>query len=101
MNLEQTISKRNLALTLAYNCVIKLGWTHVRLRNQYGMTYPTLRRIREGKLGKGQTDNFCLQVFLSIINDAYHSDFETTGGDNATHFLRTFREILLAQFGIS
>lgn len=90
----------NLALTLAYVSVIELGWNHSKLCEEYGITLPTLRRIRDGRIGRITTDEYCLQCFLSIIKEAFYADLENTGGEHSNFFNRMFREILLAQFQI-
>lgn len=87
------------ALTLAYNCVIKMGWSHSMLCGTYGITLPTLRRIRRGVIGKVSTDKHCLNVFISIINEEYDRRMEN-GGDGCAELNRAFREILLAQLDI-
>lgn len=86
------------ALTLAYNCVISLGWNHSRLCREYSLTLPTLRRIRNGRKGKDLTDEYCMKVFLEIINQEFHNDLKNHGGRKVGDFNRAFREILLAQF---
>lgn len=90
----------NLALTLAYESVIELGWSHSKLCVEYGITLPTLRRIREGREGRIITDEYCLKCFLSIINEAFYADLKNNGGEQSSFFNRMFREILLAKFQI-
>lgn len=86
------------ALTLAYNSVISLGWTPSRLNKEYSLTLPTLRRIRKGRKGKDLTDEYCMKVFLEIINLEFHLDLENDGGRKSGDFNKAFREILLALF---
>lgn len=89
------------ALTLAYNCVTKLGWNHSRISREFGITLPTLRRVRSGHSGKSITDDYCMKVFLTIINDAFHKDLTNEGGKKTVNFNNVFREILLANYDIS
>lgn len=91
----------NKALTLAYKSVIKLGWNHSRICEAYGISPHTLRRIRDGRKVKTSTRDYCMWMFVKIINKAFHEDLEKTGGANAFFFNRTFREILLELFGIN
>lgn len=38
------------ALTIAYQAVMRIGYTHQRLvEENFGVNYPTLRRIQSGK----------------------------------------------------
>lgn len=87
------------ALTLAYKCVTRLGWNHSRLSHEYGITLPTLRRIREGRKGKRLTDEYCLKVFLTIMNDKLHVKLNN-GSEDASRLNNEFRHILLALFDI-
>lgn len=91
--------KAKSALTLAYNSVISLGWTHAKLRETYKITLPTLRRIRSGVKGKVSTDGYCLKVFVSILNEEYDRRV-ANGGDGRNELNMAFREILLAQLDI-
>lgn len=91
--------KAKSALTLAYNSVISLGWTHAKLRETYGITLPTLRRIRSGVKGKVSTDGYYLKVFVSILNEEYDRRV-ANGGDGRYELNMAFREILLAQLDI-
>lgn len=88
------------ALTLAYNFVISLGWKHSKLNREYSLTLPTLRRIRNGQKGKDLTDEYCMKVFLEIIEQEYHNNLEKHGGSKSGDFNNTFHKILLAQFQV-
>lgn len=88
------------ALALAYKHATELGWTHSRLCREYGITLPTLRRIRDGLKGKEMTDEYCMKVFLGIIYQAFHLDLEHEGGTRSAYFNNVFREILLAQYQV-
>lgn len=88
------------ALTLAYNCVISSGWNHSKLSKEYSLTLPTLRRIRDGRKGKDLTDEYCMKVFLEIINQEFHDDIKNHGGKRSGDFNKAFREILLALFRV-
>lgn len=89
------------ALALAYENVVRMGWTHTRLSEEYGMSMPTLRRIRDGRDIKGCTREYCLKVFVSIIHDAFHRDLEETGGAGSHVFNRMYREVLEALVGVT
>lgn len=88
------------ALTLAYNCVISLGWNHSKLSREYSLTLPTLRRIRNGRKGKDLTDEYCMKVFLEIIDQEFHYNLDKHGGSKSGDFSKAFRTILLAQFQV-
>lgn len=83
------------ALSLAYNAVMALGFTHQKLASEnVGVNYNTLRRIREGREGKPVTDWYFLQLFMSILNKEYERCI-ARGGDGATAVLRNMRRISL------
>lgn len=86
------------ALTLAYKCVTELGWSHSRLMREYGITLPTLRRVREGRRGKDVTDEYCMKVFVTILHQAFQDNLTGEGGSRSQFFNNDFREILLALF---
>lgn len=88
------------ALTLAYKCVMRLGWSHSRLIRKYGITFPTLRRIREGRSGKRITDEYCMKVFLTIMNDSLHDKLSNQGAEDTSWLNNAFRRILLAWFEV-
>lgn len=88
------------ALTLAYNCVICLGWNHLRLSREYSLTSPTLRRIRNGRKGSNSTNEIYMKVFLTIIEQEFHNDLKDHGGRKSGFFHKSFREILLALFQV-
>ena len=92
--------KANSALTLAYNCVIKLGWNHSMLRDKYRISFPTLRRIKNGVRGKVRTDEYCMKVFVFIMFKEYNRMLEN-GGDGCAQLNRVFRDVLLAEHDIS
>lgn len=39
---------KSYALTMAYRFVIRLGWTHKRLFDEFGINHHTLQRVRDG-----------------------------------------------------
>lgn len=90
------MSKENKALTLAYNCVCSLGWNHSRISKEYHIPLPTLRRIRKGEKGKTATDEYCLKVFILIINKEFRYDLENKCSNNSAFFNTAFREILFS-----
>ena len=88
--------KAKSALTLAYDCVVRNGWSHAKLRDSYGITFPTLRRIRNGVKGKVCTDEYCMRVFLSILNEEYDRRLNNSG-EGCGDLNRAFRAILMAE----
>lgn len=88
------------AVTLAYKCVKTLKWTHSRLNGEYGLTLPTLRRIRDGKNLKPATEEYYTKVFVSIIKQAYYDDLQA-GGKNAPLFNKMMRELLFATYHLN
>lgn len=88
------------ALTLAYKSVISLEWKHTTISEVYGISLPTLRRIRKGQKGKDLTDEYCMKVFLEILNKGFCDDLKNHGGIMSPFYSKVFREILLAQFHI-
>ena len=40
------------ALQMAYGAVVAVGYTHSQLVKEHGLTYPTLRNIREGRVSR-------------------------------------------------
>lgn len=88
------------ALTLAYNYVTYLGWTHTMLSGRYGISMPTLRRIRDGREIKSCTREFCLKAFVEIANEAYHRDLQQRGGVHSDDFKNFFTRTLLTLLGI-
>ena len=91
--------KAKSALTLAYDCVVRNGWSHAKLRDSYGITFPTLRRIRNGVKGKVRTDEYCMRVFVSVLKEEYETDLRN-GKEGCANMNRAFREILFAMLDI-
>lgn len=57
------------ALGIAYEAVIKLGYTHSKLVNlNEGVNFHTLRNIRDEKKVKKVTERFYLKLFFDLIN---------------------------------
>lgn len=88
------------AVTLAYKCVIELGWTHSRLEREYGLTLPTLRNVRDGKRMKKENEKYYTKVFIRIINEAFHENNIHNGGADSAKYYKMMSEILLATYGI-
>ena len=60
------------ALKIAYDAVTQtLGYSHKQLQEKTGWTYNTLRKIRDGDLGKRSPITYYLQVLMQILSDAY------------------------------
>ena len=91
--------KANSALTLAYNCVINIGWNHARLRNTFGITFPTLRHIRNGERVKVCTDEYCMRAFVSVLKEEYETDLRNVK-EGCANMNRAFREIFFAMLDI-
>ena len=84
------------ALSLAYRAVMALGFTHQQLVDgNIGVNYNTLRRIRDGKAGKPVSDQYFLQLFVSILNQEYNQCI-ANGGDGAVTVLRDMRKVTLS-----
>lgn len=88
-------------MTLAYESVLNLGYTHSKLVDGWGMSYPTLRKIRERMPLGARGKKIYLRMFTTILDKAYQDDFKETGGDNSTKILKAMREILLAELHIA
>ena len=89
------------ALTVAYNAVMALGFTHQRLVDEkHGVNYNTLRRIRDGKPGKLVTDRYFLQLFVSILEENYKKCRENADTQGKNAILRTMRKILVFELEI-
>ena len=85
------------ALGIAYEAVIKLGYTHSKLVNlNEGVNYPTLRSIRDGKELKKATERFYLKLFFDLMNKEYELRM-TSGGEGATSLLIVMKNILEAE----
>lgn len=85
------------ALDIAYEAVIKLGYTHSKLaRLDSSINYPTLRNIRDGKVTKNVTERFYLKLFFDLINKEYERRM-TCGGDGAVCLLIVMKNILEAE----
>ena len=98
---DTTPSGLTAALTIAYKAVMKLGYTHQSLiEENYGVNFPTLRRIQSGKPGKPVTDRFYLKLFVTLLKREY--DRLTSEADTAATraLLKTLSQILYAELGI-
>ena len=85
------------ALGIAYEAVMKLGYTHSQLvRLDMSVNYPTLRNIREGKEMKKATERFYLKLFFDLINKEYERRM-ASGGDGAVSLLIVMKNILEAE----
>ena len=85
------------ALGIAYEAVIKLGYTHSKLaRLDSSINYPTLRNIRDGKEMKKATERFYLKLFFDLINKEYERRM-ACGGDGAVSLLIVMKNILEAE----
>lgn len=85
------------ALGIAYEAVIKLGYTHSKLaRLDSSINYPTLRNIRDGKEMKKTTERFYLKLFFDLINKEYERRM-ASGGDGAVSLLIVMKNILEAE----
>ena len=88
------------ALGIAYEAVIKLGYTHSKLaRLDSSINYPTLRNIRDGKEMKKATERFYLKLFFDLINKEYERRM-ACGGDGAVSLLIVMKNILEAELKI-
>ena len=85
------------ALGIAYEAVIKLGYTHSKLvRLDMSVNYPTLRNIRDGKALKKATERFYLKLFFDLINREYEQRM-ASGGDGTKSLLVVMKDILEAE----
>lgn len=85
------------ALGIAYEAVIKLGYTHSKLAKlDSSINYPTLRNIRDGKEMKKATERFYLKLFFDLINKEYERRM-ACGGDGAVSLLIVMKNILEAE----
>ena len=84
------------ALGIAYEAVIKLGYTHKLVRFDSSINYPTLRNIRDGKEMKKATERFYLKLFFDLINKEYERRM-ACGGDGAVSLLIVMKNILEAE----
>lgn len=85
------------ALGIAYEAVIKLGYTHSKLaRLDSSINYPTLRNIRDGKEMKNATERFYLKLFFNLINKEYERRM-ANGGVGAGSLLIVMKNILEAE----
>lgn len=85
------------ALGIAYEAVIKLGYTHSQLvKLNEGVNFPTLRNIRDGKKLKKVTERFYLKLFFDLINKEYNR-LITSGADGAVSLLVVMKNILEAE----
>lgn len=89
------------ALTLAYENVVRMGWTHTRLSEEYGISMPTLRRVRNGQEMKNCTREYCMKVFVGILHDAFHHDLQETGGKHSHVYNSIFRDVLFSLVGVA
>ena len=85
------------ALGIAYEAVIKLGYTHSKLVNlNEGVNFHTLRNIRDEKKVKKVTERFYLKLFFDLINKEYNR-LITSGADGAVSLLVVMKNILEAE----
>lgn len=88
---------RPTALGIAYEAVIKLGYTHSKLvKLDMSVNYPTLRNIRDGKALKKATERFYLKLFFDLINREYEQRM-ANGGDGTMSLLIVMKNILEAE----
>lgn len=85
------------ALGIAYEAVIKLGYTHSKLVNlNEGVNFHTLRNIRDEKKVKTVTERFYLKLFFDLINKEYNRRI-TSGANGAVSLLVVMKNILEAE----
>lgn len=85
------------ALGIAYEAVIKLGYTHSKLVNlNEGVNFHTLRNIRDEKKMKKVTERFYLKLFFDLINKEYNRRI-TSGANGAVSLLVVMKNILEAE----
>lgn len=85
------------ALGIAYEAVIKLGYTHSKLVNlNEGVNFHTLRNIRDEKKVKKVTERFYLKLFFDLINMEYNRRI-TSGANGAVSLLVVMKNILEAE----
>ena len=85
------------ALGIAYEAVIKLGYTHSKLVNlNEGVNFHTLRNIRDEKKVKKVTERFYLKLFFDLINKEYNRRI-TSGANGAVSLLVVMKKILEAE----
>jgi len=85
------------ALGIAYEAVIKLGYTHSKLVNlNEGVNFHTLRNIRDEKKVKKVTERFYLKLFFDLINKEYNRRI-TSGANGAVSLLVVMKNILEAE----
>ena len=85
------------ALGIAYEAVIKLGYTHSKLVNlNEGVNFHTLRNIRDEKKVKKVTERFYLKLFFDLINQEYNRRI-TSGANGAASLLVVMKNILEAE----
>ena len=85
------------ALGIAYEAVIKLGYTHSQLVNlNEGVNFHTLRNIRDEKKVKKVTERFYLKLFFDLINKEYNRRI-TSGANGAVSLLVVMKNILEAE----
>jgi len=82
------------ALKIAYDALVKLKYTHVMLRKETGLSYDTLRKIRDVKLGERSPVFVYLHMFIKILVKEYRRSFEETGGDGAAEIREAMAQIL-------
>ena len=87
------------ALQMAYGAIVAVGYTHSQLVKEHGLTYPTLRNIREGQVSRASAPEAYLQTFIRLLNTTYAQRL-AKGGEGATEILRLMRNILLLRYGI-
>jgi len=94
-------TEKTQALTIAYEAVMRIGYSHKRLiRENLGVNDRTLSRIHSGKAGKPSTDRFYLRLFVTLLKREYDrllSEADTAG---TRALLRTLSQILYAELEI-
>ena len=89
------------ALGIAYEAVIKLGYTHSKLVNlNEGVNFHTLRNIRDEKKVKKVTERFYLKLFFDLINKEYNQRI-TSGANGAVSLLVVMKNILEAELKLT
>ena len=89
------------ALTIAYQAVMRIGYTHQRLvEENFGVNYPTLRRIQSGKPGRPGTDRFYLTLFVTLLKREYDRLMANADTAGTRTILKTLSSILYADLSI-
>lgn len=86
-----TQEKEPSALSIAYETVSALGYSHSKLKEFTGVNYPTLRNIRDGKNLKPSTEHFYLKLFVGLIIKEYNRRL-ADGGDGTQYLLTKLKD---------